>query len=412
MRFKANRLLAIIGCFLLAIVPLYPNIYNQSANALENKNLVNQSLKLLGTPYKIGGEDQSGFDSSGFIQHVFKETHNILMPRTISEQSKVGKIVKIKDLKQGDLVFFGRESNKKMATHAGVYIGSNRFINAQTKKGVIMSNLKDSYWQKSFIEARRVTLDLKNIKTLSVAEESLHYLGFSYKAGGDTVKGFDSSGFVQYVFENSIYLNLPRTIDKQWKFGKPVKEDEVNVGDLLYFFNDKKDKISHVGLYLGNDQFISATVSNGVVISYWQKSDYWKSKYAGARRFQISNNHVSTIEEAKKYLGTPYIFGGETKAGFDCSGLVKFVHDHSTNIKLPRTAEKQWSVGTEITRDRIQPGDVVFFSNTYKEGISHNGIYIGENQFLHANRSKNVVVSYLEDTYWKEKLTGIKRFSE
>ncbi|MBH0164169.1 C40 family peptidase [Fictibacillus sp. 7GRE50] len=412
MRFKANRLLAIIGCCLLAIVPLYPIDHNLSVDAMEKEDVLNRSLKLLGTPYKMGGEDPSGFDSSGFIQYVFKDTHDLLLPRTISEQNRVGTLVSKKDLKRGDVVFFSRENTKDLATHAGIYMGSNLFINAQSKKGVIISNLNDPYWQKSFKEGRRIALASKNINTLSVAQESLDYLGFPYKSGGDTVKGFDSSGFVQYVFENSMYFNIPRTIEKQWRLGKTVIEEQVKVGDLLYFYNDNKDKISHVGLYLGNDQFISSTVSNGVVISYWKKSDYWRSKYAGARRFQITNSNVPTIEEAKKYLGTPYIFGGETEAGFDCSGLVKFVHDHLTSMNLPRTAEKQWSVGSEITIDQIKPGDIVFFSNTYKKGISHNGIYIGENQFLHANRSKNVVVSYLEDTYWKGKLTGVKRFSK
>jgi hypothetical protein len=79
-------------------------------------------------------------------------------------------------------------------------------------------------------------------------------------------------------------------------------------------------------------------------------------------------------------------------------------------VYLPRSAEQQWAVGQKVKLEDIRPGDVLFFSNTYKPGISHNAIYAGGGRFIHASRSNKVTISYLSASYWQKKFTGVRRF--
>ena len=111
------------------------------------------------------------------------------------------------------------------------------------------------------------------------------------------------------------------------------------------------------------------------------------------------------IETAKKYLGVPYVWGGSTPKGFDCSGFVQYVFMHH-GISLPRTSSQQYKVGTYIKRADLKPGDLVFFGTT---GVSHLGIYIGDNQFIHASSSKGVIITSLSNSYWAVRYYGARR---
>ena len=113
------------------------------------------------------------------------------------------------------------------------------------------------------------------------------------------------------------------------------------------------------------------------------------------------------VATAKQYLGVPYVWGGTSPAGFDCSGLVQYVFA-SHGIQLPRTTKEQWTVGRSISRSDLKVGDLVFFANTYTSGISHIGIYVGDNQFLHASSSQGVIISSLSNTYWASHYYGCR----
>lgn len=114
------------------------------------------------------------------------------------------------------------------------------------------------------------------------------------------------------------------------------------------------------------------------------------------------------VADAKKYLGTPYVWGGSTPKGFDCSGFVQYVMKQN-GISLPRTTTEQYKVGTYVAKSDLQPGDLVFLQNTYRAGISHVGIYIGDGKMIHASSSKGVVSSSLSTSYYTQHYYGARR---
>ncbi|MET1032511.1 NlpC/P60 family protein [Domibacillus tundrae] len=117
----------------------------------------------------------------------------------------------------------------------------------------------------------------------------------------------------------------------------------------------------------------------------------------------------SIVTYGKKFMGVPYVFGGTTPRGFDCSGFTQYIYKNAANVSLPRTAEQQYKVGTAVSKSSLQPGDLVFFANTYKAGISHVGVYAGGNMVLNATSSEGIALVSLNNSYWGPKYAGSKR---
>ena len=110
---------------------------------------------------------------------------------------------------------------------------------------------------------------------------------------------------------------------------------------------------------------------------------------------------------AMRFGGVPYVWGGETPAGFDCSGFVQYVF-RQIGINLPRTADVQYELGRKVLPTELQPGDLVFFE-TYEPGASHNGIYVGDGNFIGANSGTGVAVASLASPYWSSRYLGARR---
>ena len=105
--------------------------------------------------------------------------------------------------------------------------------------------------------------------------------------------------------------------------------------------------------------------------------------------------------EALNYVGTPYIWGGTTPSGFDCSGFTYFIYNNVAGIGLSRSLEVQAVSGTYVSPENLQPGDLVFHQNTYKWGLSHSGIYIGGGQMVNAQSERvGVAIADIFDSYW------------
>ncbi|RKZ33767.1 hypothetical protein DRQ33_03575 [bacterium] len=109
------------------------------------------------------------------------------------------------------------------------------------------------------------------------------YLGTPYRYGGIDADGMDCSGFVQTVFNESVGLELPRTVAQQWDFANPIDDDQLAFGDLVFFRTTNRKKPSHVGIYIGGNKFAHASSSLGVTITSFS-DPYWKKRYVGAKR--------------------------------------------------------------------------------------------------------------------------------
>jgi len=123
-----------------------------------------------------------------------------------------------------------------------------------------------------------------------------------------------------------------------------------------------------------------------------------------------STQGEAIVATARKYMGTPYVWGGETPDGWDCSGFTRYVMNEN-GISIPRTADDQYAVGTPVNRSDLQVGDLVFFS-TYKPGASHVGFYLGNNQFIHASSvKKQVTISSLDDSFYDSHYIGARHYN-
>lgn len=126
---------------------------------------------------------------------------------------------------------------------------------------------------------------------------------------------------------------------------------------------------------------------------------------------ELESANDDIIREALSRRGTPYVWGGASRGGFDCSGFVCYVFAKQRGIKLPHSASAQARLGTPVATEELRAGDLVFFS-TYRAGISHVGIYVGGGKFVHAaNSQKGCRVDTLESGYYQRRYRGARRIT-
>ncbi|QGA51546.1 C40 family peptidase [Pseudomonas brassicacearum] len=121
-------------------------------------SILERGMSLIGTRYRFGGTSEAGFDCSGFIGYLFREEAGMNLPRSTREMINVNApLVARNQLEPGDLLFFSTNGRRGRVSHAGIYLGDNQFIHSSSRRsgGVRIDNLGDSYWSKTFIEAKR-----------------------------------------------------------------------------------------------------------------------------------------------------------------------------------------------------------------------------------------------------------------
>jgi len=161
---------------------------------------------------------------------------------------------------------------------------------------------------------------------------------------------------------------------------------------LLDFFDDEDD-----------EPYVSVRVSKDSIISFLNKT---------SNTTNITERD-KIIFEVIKFLDTPYRYGGTSPNGIDCSAFTGAVFKNSLQIDLPRSSSDQFTVGRRISdQDDLKFGDLVFFQTRRRRSISHVGIYLGNRFFAHASSSQGVIVSSLDETYYKKRYVGAKRVSD
>ena len=130
--------------------------------------------------------------------------------------------------------------------------------------------------------------------------------------------------------------------------------------------------------------------------------------------FDLDKESVITIDEKlrleiKKFYGAPYKWGGSTPSGTDCSGMIKTIYKNAAGINLPHNAHQIFQKTEKISPRQLLFGDLVFFSRNGGARATHMGLYIKSGYFVHASSSRGVILSKLQDRYYKNQFIGARR---
>ena len=255
----------------------------------------------------------------------------------------------------------------------------------------------------------RVTADALNIRSAPTTESSI--IGKAY--AGETVEIVErESGFYKINFNGK----------EAYASADYVSVIELCTGtvtaNLLNIRKDATTASPVVGQFAYGDKPVIVGVTDGwyqillrgdiaYVSASYVKPDTDLSKITPISRGSVSRKGSEIVTYSKQFTGVPYVSGGSSPSGFDCSGFTSYVYRHF-GVSLPRTASGQATVGVTVSKNELLPGDLVFF-NTYG-GISHVGIYVGGGDFIHATVPGDVVrTSSLDSAYYTRTYVTAKR---
>jgi cell wall-associated NlpC family hydrolase len=233
--------------------------------------------------------------------------------------------------------------------------------------------------------------------------------------------GVDGWVYGAFVTQDSGYAERSVSSDSGYA-GTMYTNDSVNLrtGPGL-----DRDVITE--LPAGEEVYLSGAVSNGFAeasTAYgdgWIFTDYLSNSPPSSSRSApepepepepVYTAGQQMVDFAMQFLGQPYVWAGNQPGGFDCSGLTQYVTANILGQDITHSTELQFGYGNAVEYGNWQPGDLVFFANTYAAGITHVGIYIGDGTFIHAeNPGTGVVISSLYDSYYSAHYAGARRLA-
>lgn len=214
--------------------------------------------------------------------------------------------------------------------------------------------------------------------------------------------GYMSKDYITFKERENVELGYGRVIESAVHLREKPDSDSASLTQLAY-----GEKAYIIGFNCG---WYKVTYGN---FTGYIRSDLLelteKPLLNAGTAAQTTSVAQQLIDTGKTYLGVPYVWGGTTPDGFDCSGFTRYVFNQY-GYSLKRTAAEQFKQGTEVSKENLQPGDLVFFERTYNTSASasHVGIYIGDNQFLHAGGG-SVKITEMSHSFYASRYVGARR---
>ncbi|UHH05573.1 peptidoglycan endopeptidase LytF [Bacillus subtilis] len=430
--------------------------YNTSVAALTSANHLSTTVLSIGQTLTIPGSKSSTSSStsssttkkSGSSVYTVKSGDSLWL---IANEFKmtVQELKKLNGL-SSDLIRAGQKLKVSgtVSSSSSTKSSSNKSSSSSSSTGTYKVQLGDSLWK----IANKVNMSIAELKVLNNLKSDIIYVNqvLKTKSSGSDTSSKDNSSKSNQTSATTKYT--VKSGDSLWKIANNYNLTVQQIRNI----NNLKSDVLYVGQVLkltgkassgsSSSSSSSSNASTGTTTTYTVKSG--DSLWVIAQKFNVtaqqireknnlktdvlqvgqklvisgkassssssgsSNTTSSTsakintmISAAKAQLGVPYRWGGTTPSGFDCSGFIYYVLNKVTSVSR-LTAAGYWNTMKSVSQPAV--GDFVFFT-TYKAGPSHVGIYLGNGEFINANDS-GVVISNMNNSYWKQRYLGAKRY--